>query len=317
VTQPVEVALNNDALKADNAVRLEPVPPKIVTVALDNLGDVKTYFQKAIRAVPYTGLRDDPQSAALVFTARKDYAPAPANVRIYSLQGEASDKSSLAEGRDILPGQSSPITEGISFEGVLWPYTPLETPSLSSALLLHNGQPLFYLDSQSETLARYSINLIPDRTNLYRHTAWPLLINGIVEECRENMPGMSRSNFSAGEPISLRLRTEDKAQGRFQLKRNGMLYAEYDALPSVLQDLPAGHYVMEDAEGKQQAAFQVNLFSPQESDLRSLAAHRSDLDRLEPAEVSQIRRNMPLFYILLVLTLLFVVLAWVCQDISR
>ena len=308
------LSLKEDSLTADNSVILLPVIIKPVNVYMEGFGEASEYFRKAVLSIPYTKVAPGAAEAHLVFTTQKQYAPFETNLRIYHfLRPEESGIIALAQGRDIVPDNHSPLTEDLSLEGVLWPYLQ-EISSPLPPLIAHFGRSLLFLESEKNGQRHYRFNLVWDKSNIFRDTAWPTLMLAMVEECRKSIPGMDRSNFRVGEPIPLRLKSLVKEPSPFRLLKDGSPYAEFDETPGMLQDLPKGRYEMSQGSEKSLAAFSVNLFSPAESDLRSLNTRAADFAKLLPATMVRMKRNMIVFYALLILTLVFTALSWVFQD---
>jgi len=314
IQENVILSLKEDSLSEDNSVILLPVIVKPVNVFMEGFGDASGYFTKAVLSVPYTKIVGSPGEAHLVFTTKKEYTPIESHVRIYHFpQQEESGNLALAQGRDLVLDPHSALTEDLSLEGVLWPYLK-DASSSFSPLISHFGIPLLFLESEKNGQRHFRFNLMWDRTNIFRDPAWPALMLAMVEECRRSIPGMDQTNFRAAEPIPLRLKTLDKDASPLRLLKDGFLFAEYDEMPGMLQDLPKGRYEITREGGKSLASFSVNLFSPTESDLRTLNTRAADFAQLLPASMVRMQRNMIVFYVLLILTLLFTALSWVFQG---
>jgi len=318
IQSEIDLTMETDALTADDALHLAPVNVKTVRVYLEGFGELSEYFQKALSAVPYTTLTGNLGNADLVMTANPDFAPSPENIRIYVFpeKGEHPD-ARLASGREIVLDHNHSITSSLSLEGVLWPYVPVQFQPLSTILLSHKETPLLYQESGGEDQKRYRFNLIWDRTNIFRQTSWPVLILAIVEECRQAMPGLTRTNFRLGEKITLGIRPSREIPMTFQVQRNDATFMEYDKVPELLWNLPRGRYELLQDEKESLASFNINLLSPAESDLTGNKPREADWASLVPAGVQQTRRNMTLFYSLFLLAILFTVLSWIFQDTSR
>lgn len=316
VRETLEIVLDEDELSADNSAILPPVIIKPVPVYFAGFGDFSDYFKKAFLSVPYTILVEEADRARLVFTTQQDYSPSNANLRVYSFPETAEpDKANLAQGRDIVFEHTNPLTENLSLEGVLWPYLPVNFTPTELPLISHWNQPLLFLESQKAALKNYHVNLLWDRTNIYRHPAWPTLVLSMVEECRAAIPGLNRSGFRVGEEIPIRLEPDEKKKTIFRLVKDGQPFAQYEEIPEMLSDLPKGRYEILQGEDHPLASFSVNFFSPDESDLRGLNSKKADLNKLIPAGLVQVRRNMILYYALLIFILVFAGLSWVFQEL--
>jgi hypothetical protein len=82
LARPIEITLGEDDLTIDNRAVLAPVAIKTVRAAVLALGEATDSFTRALRAIPNTDVTDATALADLVFTAAKDYAPAPRNRRL-------------------------------------------------------------------------------------------------------------------------------------------------------------------------------------------------------------------------------------------
>lgn len=312
-----------DALAADNSIVLAPVNIKTVKAYVEDFGEATDSFRKAIEAVPNAYVTDDPRIAELAFMTSPQ--PLPSAVRTYTfLDPPTSGSRMVAQGQQLILDARSRITENLTLEGVLWTYSAQAAPPrLTTPLISYTSQPLLYAEADQAGTRRYAINLDWKATNLFRSTAWPVLVQGMVEEARDAMPGLDRTNFRTGEEILLHLRPLPDLEKHFVLKRDSadMPVATYDdELPPVLKDLERGAYDIVQGTGaseKNLAHFQVNLFAPGESDLRNLHPHSADFHKLRADAVAQAGRNRLLFYALLLAIILATILSWVYQDASH
>ncbi|MGI8906331.1 MAG: BatA domain-containing protein [Candidatus Sumerlaeaceae bacterium] len=312
-----------DALAADDSVVLAAVNVKTVRAYVDDFGEVTDSMRKAIESVPNAYVTDDPRIAELAFM--RSAASLPSALRTYRFVDPATSASRMvAQGQQLVLDQRSRITENLTLEGVLWTYAPPPAVSnLTSALISYTSHPLVYTEATQGEARRYAVNLDWQATNLFRSTAWPVMVQGMVEDCRDAIPGMDRTNFRTGEEIQLHLRPMPGLEKMFTLAREGdsKPIAEYqDELPPVLKDLQRGGYSITQGKGssaKSLAQFQVNLFAPGESDLRNIRPHSADFQKLRADAVAQAGRNRLLFYGLLVAILLATLLSWIYQDAAH
>ncbi len=315
------LSLGADTLDADNRVGLAPVAVKTVHVSTLALGESKSFVERVIQALPNTAVAPEATQADLVISAALDYQPTAYNRRVVQfpfLYDPETSKTQprLAEGRTIVVDQRHAAMAGLAFEGVLWSYQGDVTPP-GQPLLSASGHPLMTFESRSERQAFYHLNLRWDRTNLFRQAAWPMLVQGIIEECRDAIPGMDRTNFRAGESVMLNVEPVAGLANRFELKRDGGPVTSYEAPPEALTDLPVGDYELTQDGQTQLARFQVNLFAPAESDLRAVAPNAASLEALVANRVNRTQTNRALFLGLVMLTILMTGLSWIFQDLSQ
>jgi hypothetical protein len=321
---PVRLELSPaDALAADDAVVLAPVNIKTVKAYVDDFGEATDAFHRAVEAVPNAYVTDDPRIADLAFLASAQKLPSAVRSYVFTEQGTSTSRA-VAQGQQLVLNPKSRITENLMFEGVLWTYTPrVASAAATNALVSYTSQPLLWVDSVDAGVRKLAVNLDWKATNLFRSTAWPVLVQGMVEECRNAMPGLDRTNFRTGEEIPLHLRPLPEVEQHFELRREGEQKPvfEYDAeLPPVLTGLPRGAYSIVQGNGASAqplGKFQVNLFAPGESDLRSIKPLSANFSRLRVDAVAQAGRNRLLFYALLVAILMATILSWVYQDASH
>lgn len=317
--KPVEIRIDDDALAADNHVRLEPVVIKEIKVLLDDgLPELKQFMEKAVGALPYARVTGDPKQANVVFARQShaDLAPKALRTYVFPANNDSTQSLKIAQGAELLLDHNSRLTDQLSFEGVLWPYIPTPAKALHS-YISHGDQPLVFLESGAENAPqRLVFNIDRQRTNLFRQPAWPLLVQAIVEECRQALPGMARSNFRSGEEISLGI-LPAQVQGKYRLIRDSKPFAEYSELPQVLQDLPTGSYQILQEDSKRLASFSVNFAALEESNLLQAKASSPNFAQLQAVVTQQTDRNRLLFYLLLLGTILFAGLSWVFHDTSR
>jgi|GEM_PF-5473308 len=315
VQDRISLEIQNDSLNQDNRATLLPVIIKPVNVFVDDFEAQTPYFIKAVASVPYTNIVEKLGSAELVFSLNPVFNPFTKNVRVYVFpQPEKVQNPLLAEGRDIVFDHNSPLTQNLSLDGVLWLYSKTGEDIPGFPLISYRGAPLLYRESEDDFFRQYRFNLLWDRTNIFRHPSFPTLVLSMVEDARESMPGLTRSNFRVGESIPLRIKIDENEKKQCEITRNGESFSVYEQVPEVLSFLPDGFYELRRGKEQVLASFYVNLFSPAESDLRTLVSKKPDFSRLVPATVARTQQSMFLFYILLLSIFIFTALAWVFQE---
>lgn len=313
----IRLELDADALTPDNEAWLAPVAIKTVVVGLDGLEGRDEYFRRAAEAVPYTSVVNRPHGANLVFTTRSGALPSPAPAHVCALPDPfLTVEAGLTQGRLIWLDRRDPIVENLTLEGALWAYDADSEPLPGEIALAASGDfPLLAAVDSAGGRRRYRMNLLIDRTNLFTHTAWPAMMQRMVEACREALPGPVRSNFRLGETVRLNL-VAGPIEGGYKLMCDGAEADAFETPPEALAEPAAGQWTLEGG-GKTLAHFCVNRFVPEESDLRSCAALALDAGALDSGAVRHAEMNRPLYYGLLLLLIVLVALSWVCQDISR
>ncbi len=309
----ITLRLPDDPLAADNLAVLAPVVVKPVRVACVAPGRLPEYVQRAVDAVHDTFYLTTPEEADLLFVAGGTAETRARHVCRIPIPPTAED-ARLVQGQDLLVDHADARVADLPLEGLLWAYWP--------DLLERSGAPLIECGSQSLLVASqprpggcdYALNLVWNRTNLFRHTAWPVLVQAMIEACRQDLPGMDRTNFRMGETVRLQL--EGGGSGDWTLLCDGAVVRTFPQLPDALAELEPGLYEFAHA-GATAARFAVNLPATEESDLRPLASREADTTKLIPSVVRETETNRRLFFALVALLITLTGLSWAFQDISR
>jgi hypothetical protein len=335
VDATIELRIDDDALAADNRVELPPAAIKPVRAAIDGFGPAESYFLRALGLIPYTQRVDPTDRPDLLFVA-DDRTPTGEPWRTIRLPAAGAippTSAALAQGTAILADEFSPLTTNLTLAGALWPYVTEAFPPRAHPLLSARGQPLLYRlpdpdddpahepghehESDEGGRRQYRLNLLWDRTNLFRQAAWPMLVQAIVEECRATLPGMAQTNFRQGEPIPLPLEPDAALAQSFALTRDGRPYRAWNTLPPELNDLPVGGYEIRQAGDRLLAAFVVNLLAPAEGDLQACITREPTTSALVPASMRRTQSSPFVFYAMLAAILLLTGMSWIYQDTSR
>ena len=356
INQPIRLQLSpKDALAADNEAVLLPGLQKTVTAWVDPALPHRESFIRAIQAVPGCELTENPAAADVVLTVDRPGSAAnfggtagatessepssaeryPRANRIYRFTADAASSQSLriAEGRDLVFGEESRLAQNLSMEGVLWPFLSSTAPSPSLALsadIAYTSIPLLFQEqSATRNQATYKANLVLASTNIFRHPAWPVLMMNIMNDSRENLPGISRSNLRSGENLLLNLPAAADRLSSRSASADGTpltLWHEGDSkpaqtwtetAPTVLSGLRTGHWVIRRGGSEKSpvaAEFMVNLFSSTESDLQPMSSQQPDFSELRADGSQQTRQNFLIFYALLAALCCCVILAWKYED---
>ncbi len=311
-----------DALAADDNVILVPAEQKPVRVYMPEGLPHRESFLRAVTAVRDTLLAPTPADADLAFVMDGEAALNVRRVYVFS-NTQTTDGLRMAAGRDLVTAGESRLTQNLGLDGVIWPFDRSAPGDASQALradISYTSIPLLYAERTTSASARYRVNLALDATNIFRHTAWPVLVLNMIEECRGALPGLGRTNLRAGEELVLNLEPAAEGADVFTLWREGEpqpLQTWQEEPPSVLTDLTPGTYFIRQGdtiESPEMARFRVNLFNQGESDLQSLKELKPDLKSLAAGRLEQTDRNYLIYYALLVGLVGCIVLGWVYHD---
>ncbi|MBE7560770.1 BatA domain-containing protein [bacterium] len=313
VDVPIELRLPEDPLVDDHVVVLAPVEPKPVRVACLGPARFREYARRATLAVRDTFFLEDAGEADLVFIAGATEAPRARHV--CRLPASASGLPlALAQGKDLFVDHGDRRVSDLPLDGLLWAWFPGLSPAPGRRLIEHATQPLLVAAQPAPRRVNYDLYLAWERTNLFRHTAWPVLVQAMIEHCREDLPGMDRSNYRVGETVRVNL--DEESDGGWTLLCNGVEVRRYETAPDMLSELPPGLYQLSRG-GTMRAQFAVNLFASGESDLRPLESRAADTRALVPSVVRETETHRRLFFALTALLILFAGSGWACQDRAR
>jgi hypothetical protein len=102
-----------------------------------------------------------------------------------------------------LKEKRDPLLEGVSLGGVIWggvqPVDIAMTPVISA------GQQLLLSRLSGTRSTALLLNVDLGRSNLPESPDWPILINNLVEQRRNSLPGLRRWNYRLNEDIQFRL----------------------------------------------------------------------------------------------------------------
>ncbi len=273
--------LPDDALPADNRVRLLPEPRSTLKVSLGSAA-----AEPIRRYLAADGRASVGAPADLAFTGASNGSSAPWTVAIGS-SGES--KGFVAP---FFADKGHRLLEDVDFEGAVWfagpnpPGLPLLTVG-NTVLLSESEGPVFHL------------NLDVQRSNLHRLGAFPILLSNLFALRREALPGFPRRNLALGEELPVTLDggakwTLDGPDGSTSLRGTGTV-----RLPP---PSPGVYTLMRDGAAIAQAS--VNPIAPDESDLRGRGSGQraSAVAVATSGDAPQRPRNgWPLFAMLLLL----------------
>lgn len=204
----VRVDAANDALAADSVVSLVEPKVRTVRVAVDLPADHSAArpVQRVLSIASDVEISDT--AAAHVTIASAAALPESRRDLWWLGVGPVDSSDAAVKGaRDLLgpylKEKRDPLLEGVSLGGVIWggvqPVTISATPVISagSELLLSR------LNGTRTTALLLNIDL--GRSNLPESPDWPILINNLVEQRRNGLPGLRRWNYRLNEDIQFRL----------------------------------------------------------------------------------------------------------------
>ncbi len=163
--------------------------------------------------------------------------------------------------------RAHPLCRDVDLLGIYWVPAHDRPRTRPTALLISVGElPLYYQTGPD----RLHLNLDLASSNLSRSPAWPVLVAGMVDDTRERLPGLSRTNYASGEALHFVTTALDGALSR-RLRGEGIDLAwPSPRTPPRLPDRPGRYDLIQGGEPFSSVA--VNALAPTESSLSSLAS---------------------------------------------
>lgn len=204
----VSVEAAKDSLAADSVVSLVEPKVRTVRVAVDLPADHSA--ERSVRRV--LSIADDVEisdtAAAHVTIASAEALPESRRDLWWLGVGPVDSSDAAVKGaRDLLgpylKEKRDPLLEGVSLGGVIWggvqPVTISATPVISA------GSELLLSRLTGTRTTALLLNIDLGRSNLPESPDWPILINNLVEQRRNSLPGLRRWNYRLNEDIQFRL----------------------------------------------------------------------------------------------------------------
>jgi Ca-activated chloride channel homolog len=285
----VTVKADKDALSTDSTVSL--VEPKIrnVRVAV-SLPDAHSALRPVRRVLEIaTDVEvSDPEAAHLLIAEAGTLPESRRDLWWLGVGPIDPSEASVKSARDLLGPylmeKRDPLLEGVSLGGVIWggvqPVSFAVTPVISA------GQQFLLSRLSGTRSTALLLNVDLARSNLPESPDWPILINNLVEQRRNSLPGLRRWNYRLNEDIQFRLfeglvePSESAGQTlTFQQIHNGTQADPIEKLRmrnlarAAVVEIPpldqTGFFQIRDGS-RIVGEFAVNFFDSAESDLTSL-----------------------------------------------
>lgn len=273
----------NDALAIDNSVTL--IEPKLRPIAYANLLSKDDAAHRAVQRV-LAQVPDvkavEPDSAQLIFESFGGLPPSRRDlwwVGFGPLDRQAEAKKTAKDllGPFLIDKRQA-LSDGVSLSGVVWagvqPLTLDVTPIISA------GDQLLLAQLNGTATTALVLNIDIGKSNLTETPDWPILISNMIEQRRDQLPGLRRWNYRLNEDIAFRLfegREETTAAERPLNLVIGDRVKTLTRTPII--ELPAldqtGVYVVQDGQ-TEFGRFAVNFFDPEESSLLTLRSGRRE-----------------------------------------
>ena len=313
----VRVESVRDTLEVDSSVVL--IEPKVRTLTVSNSLEPQTarfrLVDRVLRSSP--DLQNGDVNSAHLAIGPADQLP-PSRDDLWWLgvgpvdgSEEARQQSKNLIGPYVME-KRHPLLDGIALGGVVWGgVQPLD---LAITPLISAGDfPLLSRLSGTRTTA-YLMNIDLDRSNLPETPDWPILLTNLVEQRRDNLPGLRRWNYRLNEDIRFRLFEESnvaqtETPQRLTLVHHGQ---ERELVRSAIVEVPPldepGVYDIRDGDTSV-GRFAVNFFDTDESSLAHLQSGVRQPTLAESVTSNGIVIDRPFSWIVMLLVLLVMIVA--------
>ena len=260
----IRAALADDALTADNEVRLLPLPVRRVRVALD-VRDAAT--RRVIeRAVDATGLRASAQAAPqLVFTDAAAGAPTR-RAETWTVRVRNAGPAQSFVGPFIVDN-SHPLCDGLDLDGLIW--SGSATNALPGLPVILAGNVPLVTDHRRLTGGRdIYVQFQPTRSTVQDSPNWPVLLWNLMRWRGWLLPGPSDVNLRVGMHAVLGVARSEKEATVVCPDGSTKPVPVSDGRALVALPEP-GLYTVQ--AGGRTDTFCANFLAPDESDLRGRA----------------------------------------------
>lgn len=277
-TLTLSIQKTEDGSRFDNQIQL--VEPKIRTVKLAvqlPAGETQREVQRVLRITPDVSLTDVAAAQLIIGPAGTlpESKPSLWWLGIGPLSMAEADRNAA---KDLLGpyliDKRHPLTEGVVLGGVVW--GGVQPVKYDVVPIISAGQTPLLAQLRGTQTTAFVLNIDLAKSNIIESPDWPVLIDNLIEQRRDALPGLRRWNYRIGEVVRFRLfEGPDPAptepltlvtpSGTRKLPRDSIVEIGDLQTPGIYQ-LKSG----ETATGQ----LAINFFDPAESDLRNLSPGR-------------------------------------------
>ncbi len=274
----VTVASPNDALEIDSSMTLIEPKVRMLTIAnsLKNAAALNA-TNKVIDSTPAVQMGDE-EDAHLVIAAAGTLPPSRDDLWWLGIGPVKEDPAIMKAAKSLLPPflmeKRNPLLDGVVLGGVIW--GGVQPVDLRVTPIISTGKYPLLARLKGTLTTGYIMNIDFKKSNLAESPDWPILLSNIIEQRRENLPGLRRWNYRINEQIRFRL-YEGLQESEETMERPLLLIHEDGKSRSLARtsivELPqlsqTGLYTLKDGD-KTIDQFAINFFDEEESTLTSL-----------------------------------------------
>ena len=268
----VKLTLPEDQLEFDNSISLIPVQSRKLRIRLGKLPPkTSELLKKALASnsnISFSGIKPH-----LFFTAVQQKIK-PEDIDWQVIISDSKDAKAYIGPFTV--DRQHPLGNGLQLAGTIWGAGPGKMPGKS--IILAGNTPLvsdyLYRDFRHLVFIKFS----PQMSTFQESPNWPVLFYNLCEWRRQALPGLSKSNYRAGEKIYFNAPSNiPKVKINGPDKKNFELALHERSC--VLDLMFPGKYEIEAGEKKYD--FMINPLSADESDLRDCATMKLEGEKNE------------------------------------
>ncbi|NQV25423.1 MAG: VWA domain-containing protein [Rhodopirellula sp.] len=204
----VTVQSANDALAVDSRVSLVESRVRTVRVAV-TLPDDHSAVRSVRRVLSITPDVEisGPEAAHLLVASAETLPESRRDLWWLGIGPVEVSVAAKQAARDLLgpylKEKRDPLLEGVSLGGVIW--GGVQSLAVDATPVISAGDELLLSRLNGTRSTALLLNVDLSRSNLTESPDWPILINNLVEQRRNTLPGLRRWNYRLNEDIQFRL----------------------------------------------------------------------------------------------------------------
>lgn len=307
----LNIQKSDDGSQFDNRVQL--IEPKVrsvkVALALPKGNDLQE-VQRVLKITPEITMAPLDQ-ASLIIGPAGSLPPSKAGLWWFGIGPIDPSESARKAAKDLLGpyliDKRHPLADGLSLGGVVWggaqvataeTITQLRQLALSGVTegaraarkdlvpIISAGQSPLLVQLRGSSTTAFLLNIDLAKSNLTESPDWPVLIDNLIEQRRDALPGLRRWNYRVGEVVRFRLFDGQDAPTSLLT----LFSPSGSSRKLVVEDLieigdlqEPGVYTINLGD-QPWGKFAVNFFDPAESDMRTLhpGQHAAIADASDP-----------------------------------
>jgi hypothetical protein len=264
-----------DGLRFDNQIQLVEPQVRPVKVSLEALAEYPLkQITRVLNITPDVSISTAAQQPHLVFALAGQLPESKGSLWWIGLGPISTAEADIKAAKDLegpyLIDRRNPIVDGVSLGGVIW--AGVQPVKYEMTPLISSGQSTLLGQLRGTQTTAFVLNLDLKRSNLVESPDWPVLINNLVEQRRDSLPGLRRWNYRSGEVVRFRLfEPPDRAPEAAVtlISKDQTRKIPRDSLIEIGDLNDPGVFEVREGESLF-GRFAVNFFDPAESDLRHL-----------------------------------------------